>query len=136
GSIWTAYGGVPGVELSLPYLYSEGVRKGRLNLERLVEITSSAPAHFFGIADRKGRISPGFDADFAVLEQDETWTVRADDLHNLNRYTPLEGYELTGRVRATMVRGQLVYTREPDGAESFGKAGFGRWVRRETRVEL
>lgn len=135
GSIWTDYGGLPGVELSLPYLHSEGVRKGRLNLERLTEITSSAPARFFGIAGRKGRIAPGFDADFAVLDENMRWTVRAEDLHNLNRYTPLEGYELTGRVRATIVRGQRVYTREPDGSESFGEAGYGRWVRRETRGE-
>jgi allantoinase len=135
GTIWTDYGGVPGVELSLPYLYSEGVRKGRLNLERLTEITSSAPAHFFGVADRKGRIAPGFDADFAVLDENEEWTVRGPDLHNLNRYTPLEGRGLTGRVRATILRGQTVYARAPDGSESFGDAGYGRWVRRETRVK-
>ena len=134
-SIWTDYGGVPGVELSLPYLYSEGVRRGRLSLERLTEITSSAPARFFGIAERKGRISPGFDADFAVLDEKMRWTVRADDLHNLNRYTPFEGYQLTGRVKATILRGQRVYAREPDGSESFGEVGVGRWVRRETRVE-
>jgi allantoinase len=135
GSIWTDYGGVPGVELSLPYLYSEGVRKGRMDLQRLTEITASAPARFFGIAERKGRIAPGFDADFAVLDESERWTVRAEDLHNLNRYTPLEGYDLTGRVRATILRGRSIYSRGSDGTESFGETGYGRWVRRDTRVE-
>ena len=101
GSIWTDYGGVPGVETSLPFLYSEGVRKGRLTLQRLMEVTSAAPARFFGIEGRKGKIAPGFDADFVVLDENERWTVRADDLHYLNRYTPLEGRELVGRVRAT-----------------------------------
>jgi allantoinase len=134
GSIWTDYGGVPGVELSLPCLYSEGVRKGRLTLERLTEITSSAPARFFGIEDRKGRIAPGFDADFAVLDENETWTVRSADLHNLNRYTPLEGRTLTGRVRATILRGETVYARGRAGTEFFGKAGYGRWCRRRNRI--
>jgi len=134
GSIWTDYGGVPGVELMLPYLYSEGVRKGRITLERLAEVTASAPARLFGIDGRKGRIAPGFDADFVVLDEDERWTVRAAELHNLNRYTPLEGRELTGRVRATYVRGRQAYRREADGAETFGAPGSGEWVRRETHL--
>jgi allantoinase len=134
GSIWTDYGGVPGVELSLPYLYSEGVHGGKLDLERLTEITASAPARFFGIEARKGRIEVGFDADFVVLDPDERWTVRAEALHNMNRYTPLEGYELTGRVQATYLRGACVYERHADGSESFGSAGYGQRLRRETRL--
>ncbi len=142
GSIWTDYGGVPGVELSLPYLYSEGVLKGRITLERLAEITASAPARFFGIERRKGRIMPGLDADLVALDADDAWIVRAEGLHNLNRYTPLEGHELTGRVRAVYVRGEPVYLRgesaygsEAGGAERFSDPGFGQRVRRETRVE-
>ncbi len=134
GSIWTDYGGVPLVELSLPYLYSEGVRSGRITLERLTEITASAPAEFFGIESRKGRIAPGYDADLAVIDDHQTWTVRAADLHNLNRYSPFEGHEFTGRVHATYVRGEPVYMRNNDGSESFGAKGFGCRVRRETPV--
>ena len=131
---WTDYGGVPGVELMLPYLYSEGVRKGRISLERLTEITASAPARFFGIEVRKGRLAPGFDADFVVFDEKETWTVRARGLHNLNRYTPHEGQTFTGRVRSLYVRGERAYHREPDGAESFSPPGTGEWVRRESKV--
>lgn len=134
GSIWTDYGGVPGVELSLPYLYSEGVRRGRITLERLTELTASAPASFFGIERRKGRLEPGFEADLVVLADRETWRVRAEDLHNLNRYTPLDGYELTGRVRQVFVRGLPVYHREADGSEWFGDPGLGEHVRRESKV--
>ena len=130
GSIWTDYGGVPGVELSLPYLYSEGVRRGRISLERLTEITAAAPARFFGLEGRKGRIAPGHDADLAAIADDETWTVRSAGLHNLNRYTPLDGYELTGRVRQVYVRGEPVYRLLSDGRESFGRPGFGRYVHR------
>lgn len=132
GSIWTDYGGVPGVELLLPYLYSEGVAQGRITLERLVEITAAAPARFLGIEQKKGAIAPGLDADFVVFEPDETWTVEAEKLHNLNRYTPLEGKALTGRVRSVYLRGRRVYHRRRDGSESFAPPGTGEWVRRQS----
>ena len=134
GSIWTDYGGVPGVELLLPYLYSEGYRKGRISLDRLVQLVSKAPATFFGIEARKGRVAAGFDADLAVIDEDSTWTVRAGELHNLNCYTPFDGRTFAGRVATTFVRGVPVYDRSADGTESFGPAGFGRYVKRETRV--
>ena len=130
GSIWTDYGGVPGVELLLPYLYSEGVVAGRITLQRLTELLCSEPARFFGVDHRKGRLRPGCDADFVVFDEGARWTVKADALHNLNRYTPLEDFELTGRVRATYVRGQSVFERRPEGTEFFAPAGTGEWVRR------
>ncbi|MEE9207539.1 MAG: allantoinase AllB [Gemmatimonadota bacterium] len=134
GSIWTDYGGVPGVELSLPYLYSEGVRRARITLERLTELTAFAPARFFGIESRKGSLEPGFDADLVAFADQETWTVRPEDLHSLNPYTPLAGYDLTGRVRQTFVRGLPVYRLENDGREWFGDAGVGQHVKRESMV--
>ncbi|NNK47291.1 MAG: allantoinase AllB [Gemmatimonadetes bacterium] len=134
GSIWTDYGGVPGVELLLPYLYSEGYRKGRIGLARLVELVASAPASFFGVDSRKGALAPGFDADLAVIDEDASWTVSSEDMHNLNRYTPFEGRTLTGRVTATFVRGTRVFNRGAEGRETFGPPGFGRRVKRETMV--
>jgi allantoinase len=129
-SIWTDYGGVPGVELLLPYLYSEGVRRGRLSLARLTQVVSTAPARFFGLDHRKGALKPGLDADFVVLDETATWTVHARDLHNLNRYTPLEGRRLTGRVLATYLRGRCVFERRADGGEWFVPAGTGEFVQR------
>jgi allantoinase len=130
GSIWTDYGGVPGVETLLPYLYSEGVSAGRITLEQLVMRTAAAPAEFFGIDDRKGALLEGHDADFVVLDEDVRWSVQGSELHNLNRYTPFEGHQFTGRVRATYVRGQAVFERKADGRELFAPAGSGRWVQR------
>ncbi|MEN8164996.1 MAG: amidohydrolase family protein, partial [Acidobacteriota bacterium] len=128
GSIWTDYGGVPGVELLLPTLFSEGVAKGRITLERLVEITNRAPAEFFGVAHRKGRLEPGFDADFSVIDESSAWTVRAEELHNKNRYTPLEGMTLEGRIQETWVRGQRVFARD-DTEQEFALPS-GRFIRR------
>lgn len=130
GSIWNDYGGIPGVETLLPYLYSEGVSAGRMTLEQLVKHTSSHPARFFGIDDRKGALREGHDADFVVLDENVRWRVLGSELHNLNRYTPFEGHEFTGRVRATYVRGQAVYERKADGRELFAPAGGGRWIQR------
>ncbi|HYN40235.1 MAG TPA: allantoinase AllB [Thermoanaerobaculia bacterium] len=133
GSIWSDYGGVPGVELMVPYLYSEGVLKCRITLERMVELVSSEPARFFGVVSRKGRLEPGFDADFCVLDPDETWTVAPELLHNLNRYSPFAGQAFTGRVATTVVRGQTVFERRADGTETFLPPGMGRFVKREER---
>jgi allantoinase len=130
GSIWTDYGGVPGVELLLPHLWSEGVVAGRITLQRLTELLASEPARFFGVDHRKGWLRPGCDADFVVFDEGARWTVRAAALHNLNRYTPFENFELTGRVRATYVRGQCAFERRPEGTEFFCPAGTGEWVRR------
>jgi allantoinase len=134
GSIWSDHGGVPGVETLLPYLLGEGVKKRRITLERLVELTSAAPARFFGVSKRKGAIAAGFDADFVVVDEDERFTVRAALLHCKNRYTPFDGWNFTGRVRETWVRGERVYRREADGTESFAPPGTGRFLRREEPV--
>lgn len=130
GSIWTDHDGMPGVELLLPYLYSEGVCTGRITLERMVRLLSVEPARFLGINHRKGRLKRGLDADFVVFDEHETWTVRPEALHNLNRYTPFEGRLLTGRVRAVYLRGQCIYQRRPDGLESFAPQGTGEFVKR------
>lgn len=130
GSIWTDYGGVPGVELLLPTLYSEGFVKGRITLERLVEITSQAPAEFFGVGRQKGRLEQGYDADFSVIAEDKTWTIRADELHNKNRYTPLEGMTLEGRIQETWVRGRRVFVRDGHGNETFAEKPLGRFIKR------
>jgi allantoinase len=129
-SVWSDYGGVPGVELMLPYLFSEGVRGRRITLERLTQITASEPSRFLGIDHRKGQLRAGYDADFVVFDERRRWKVHAEDLHNLNRYTPLEGRELTGCVRSTFVRGRKVFDRADAGNVEFGESGFGTWVRR------
>lgn len=108
GSFWRDYGGIPGVELLLPWFYTAGVASGRVTLERLVELLCAAPARFLGIEGRKGSLRPGHDADFVVLRE-EDWVVRAESLHNLNRYTPFEGQTLATRVEQTWLRGEPVW---------------------------
>ena len=82
---------------------------------------------------------PVFDSDRPappVIDENDSWTVKAADMHNLNRYTPLEGKTFFGRVTATFVRGTRVFSLGRDGSGSFGPAGGGRRVKRESRVDL
>ena len=76
----------------------------------------------------KGDLAPGFDADIVLVDPDETFVVRAIDSPSQQGYTPFEGQSLTGRVKATLLRGELVF----DGSNVVGPAR-GLYLRRPTR---
>jgi allantoinase len=106
GNIWLAKSGFGGTEYLLPALVSEGTRRG-LPLNRIASLTSHNPARRFGL-NSKGDIAPGLDADLALVDPRATWTVRARDSESTQGYTPFEGIELSARVKATFLRGELV----------------------------
>jgi len=118
--------GVSNLETLLPMLYSEGVRKGRLTLARLVEILATAPARIAGMYPRKGVIAVGSDADLVVFDPDAPRTISAAELHSACDYDPYEGWEVTGWPEAVISRGELVFA---DGAV-MGSPGRGQLVRR------
>lgn len=126
GSFLDAPPGIGGTELILTVLLSEGVAKGRISLERLVEVTSTDPARLFGLYPRKGRLAPLAHADFVIVDPNEEWTVEPGRLHSLCDYTPYEGLRARGRVVLTMARGRVVYR----NGEFVGHAGTGRFLRR------
>src|SRR6202047_5114195 len=88
--------GVPGIELRVPLLFSEGVRKGRIDLNRFVALTAANHARLYGLYPRKGTIAVGADRDIAVWDPKRQDTVRAADIHDNVGYTPYEGMQLTG----------------------------------------
>ncbi|HZT63605.1 MAG TPA: dihydroorotase family protein [Burkholderiales bacterium] len=106
GNIWLAKSGFGGTEYLLPALVSEGTKRG-LPLGRIASLTSLNPARRFGL-NSKGDIAPGLDADLALVDPRETWTVRARDSESTQGYTPFGGLELSARVKATFLRGMLV----------------------------
>jgi allantoinase len=116
GSVWTDYGGIPGTGTLLPYLLSEGYLAGRLSLARFLEAVSSAAAARFGIDDRKGSIAVGKDADFVLVDTAAKTTVSGSRLYSKGRDTPFEGLTLKGAIRATYVRGGLVYDSAEDAS--------------------
>jgi allantoinase len=106
GNIWLAKSGFGGTEYLLPALVSEGTKRG-LPLARVAGLVSHNPARRYGL-NSKGDIAPGLDADLALVDPNETWTIRAKDSESTQGYTPFEGMELSARVKATFLRGMLV----------------------------
>ncbi|MHB8926419.1 MAG: dihydropyrimidinase [Bacillota bacterium] len=118
--------GIGGTELILTVLLSEGVAKGRLSLERVVQVTSSDPARLFGLYPRKGHVGPGADADFVIVDPEAEWTIAPGELHSLGDHTPYDGLRAHGRVVLTMSHGRVICR---DG-EFVGQAGAGRFLKR------
>jgi len=117
--------GAPGIETLLAIAYSEGVAKGRLSIERLVDVLATTPARLFGLT-RKGAIEAGRDADLVLFDPAARRTITAVDLHHTSDYTPYEGMSVTGAVRSVFVRGRPIIR---DGA-FVGERGYGRFVER------
>ena len=100
--------GVPGIELRMPLLYSEGVHTGRMTLEKFVALTSTDHAQMYGLAHRKGRIAVGLDADIAIWDPLRQTQVSTHMLHDRVGYTPYEGKSLTGWPTTVINRGRVV----------------------------
>ena len=99
--------GAPGIETLLTLLYSEGVARGRLSVERMVDLIATAPARRFGLAT-KGAVEVGRDADLVLFDPAAHRVVRAANLHHTSDYTPYEGLAVSGAVRDVLVRGRHV----------------------------
>jgi dihydropyrimidinase len=99
--------GVPGLAARLPILFSEGVVKGRIDLNTFVRITATNPARLFGLYPRKGSIAPGFDADLVLWDPARRVTLTNAHMQSVMDYTPYEGLEVTGWPVATLLRGRI-----------------------------
>jgi len=119
--------GAPGIETLLPVLFSEGVARGRLSAERLVQLTSEYPARALGLYPQKGTLLVGSDADLVVIDPRGKTRVRAAEQHTNSDYSLFEGWELSGRLEMSLVRGEVVLR---NGAIE-QKPGFGRFIPRE-----
>jgi len=115
--IWSAWGGISGVQTTLPVLLTQG-----LPLPAVANLTSANPARRLGLYPRKGALQPGSDADLVLLDADRTWTLSEDALLTRWKTSPFRGRQLRGRVEATLVRGTLVF----QGGAIVGRAGHGQ----------
>jgi dihydropyrimidinase len=117
--------GIPGLETRLPLLFSEGVGKGRISLNRFVRLTATNPAKLYGLYPRKGSISIGADADLVIWDPDCSVTIRNTDLHHNVDYTPYEGRVLTGWPKTVVSRGKVIIA---DG-KCHARPGQGQFLR-------
>jgi dihydropyrimidinase len=106
-------------------VHSEGVARGRITLERMVDLLSTTPAARFGMPI-KGALEVGRDADIVVFDPAARRMMRAADLHHTSDYTPYEGFKVEGEVRSVFVRGRPVI----DGGAFVGERGHGHFVER------
>jgi dihydropyrimidinase len=118
--------GLPGIELRLPLLFSEGVMAGRLSLQEFVALTSTNHASMYGLTGRKGAITVGADADLAVWNPNRDVTVTASMLHDNTGYTPYEGRKLKGWPEIVVSRGRVVVENNALHAER----GSGQFLKR------
>ncbi|HEX7074945.1 MAG TPA: amidohydrolase family protein, partial [Hyphomicrobiaceae bacterium] len=100
--------GIPGVETRLPILFSEGVKKGRIDINRFVALTATNHAKLYGLYPRKGTIAIGSDADIVLWDPERRLTIAQSLLHHGADYTPYEGFDVVGWPTLTMVRGRTV----------------------------
>ncbi|MDX2448695.1 MAG: dihydropyrimidinase [Desulfobacterales bacterium] len=122
--------GAPGIETLLMLMHTEGVVKGRISLERMVDVLSTGTARMFGLKD-KGEIIVGKDADIVVFDPDQKFTITQDKLHMNVDYTPYEGMEMTGMPYAVYSRGKRVAEWNGEQLAFVGKIGRGRFLKRE-----
>ncbi|HEU68379.1 MAG TPA: dihydropyrimidinase, partial [Candidatus Acetothermia bacterium] len=118
--------GLPGVELLLPLLRSEGVAQGRIGLRDLAWYLGEGPARAFGLWPRKGAIRAGADADLVLLDPGEEWTIRAKDLHMQTDFSPYEGLAVRGRVVGVLSRGEWL-ARDGEFLSQPGRGEFIPW---------
>ncbi len=122
-------GGAPGVEARVPLMFSEGVMKGRITVERFVDLVSTNPAKIFGIYPQKGALKVGSDADIVLIDPNKKITLTHSMLHENVDYTPYEGFELQGYPTLTMARGQVIVKDN----DFVGQAGTGHFIKRKKR---
>nr|WP_199298614.1 amidohydrolase family protein [Leptolyngbya sp. FACHB-17] len=108
-NIWLAKSGFGGTEYLLSGVLSEGSKRG-MSYDHMARLLCWNPAQRFGLW-QKGDIAIGYDADLVLVDPNERFVVRAAESFSKQGYTPFEGMELTGRVKQTMLRGNLIYDR-------------------------
>jgi dihydropyrimidinase len=118
--------GFMGIEERLALLYTYGVRAGRIDLNRWVQLTSANAARIFGLWPRKGTIAVGADADLVLWDPEATHTISARTHHSRCDYNVYEGFETVGAPTRVWVRGELAAA---DG-EFVGAPGRGRFITR------
>ena len=117
--------GIPGLETRLPLLFSEGVGKGRIDINTFVALTATNPAKIYGLYPRKGTIAVGSDADLVIWDADRELTITNAMLHHNVDYTPYEGMKIKGWPKMTLSRGEVIYG---DG-KLLAKCGRGRFLK-------
>jgi dihydropyrimidinase len=118
--------GAPGVEHRMELMYSEGVEKGRISLNKFVDTTSTAAAKIFGLFPQKGTTAVGSDADMVIFDPRVEHTLSAKTHHMNCDYSAYEGWKVKGKTRDTVLRGKVVI----ENGEANVDKGYGKYLKR------
>jgi len=119
--------GHPAIENRMELLYSEGVHKGRITLNKYVEVACTNAAKIFGLFPKKGTIAIGSDADLVLFDPLEKHTLSAATHHMNVDYSGYEGWELTGKVKTVLLRGEVAI----DQGKCLAEKGNGQFIKRK-----
>ncbi|MGE8206644.1 allantoinase [Heyndrickxia sp. NPDC080065] len=111
GNFFEGWGGISGAQSTLNIMLTEGYFKRNLPLEKIVELTSTNPAKLFGL-DNKGTIAAGYDADLTIINLNESFELKKEDLFYRHQHSPYVGKTFKGKVKTTIVAGQVVFENE------------------------
>ncbi len=118
--------GHPAIEHRMELIYSEGVDKGRISLNKFVEVNCTNPAKIFGMYPRKGTIAIGADADVVVFDPEKKHTISKDSHHMNADYSSYEGWEVTGKTETVLLRGNVAI----EDGKCHLKPGSGQFIKR------
>ena len=119
--------GHPAIENRMELLFSEGVNKGKISLNKYVEVASTNAAKIFGMFPKKGTIAVGSDADIVLFDPNEKHTLSASKHHMNVDYSGYEGWELTGKVKSVLLRGTVAI----NDNQCLVDKGFGQFIKRK-----
>ena len=118
--------GHPAIENRMELLWSEGVEKGNISANKYVEVTSTNPAKIFGMYPQKGCIAVGSDADIVIFDPNEEHKISAETHHMNVDYSAYEGWEVKGKCKTVILRGQVAI----DNGEVKIEKGYGQFIKR------
>lgn len=119
--------GHPAIENRMELLFSEGVNKCRISMNKFVEVACTNPAKIFGMFPRKGTIAVGSDADIVIFDPNEKHVLSAKTHHMNVDYSGYEGWEVTGKVKTVVLRGKVAI----DNNECLVEKGNGKFIKRK-----
>ncbi len=124
--------GMANLETVMPMLYSEGVRKKRLSLQRFAAVTAANPAKLMGLYPKKGTIAVGSDADIVVFDPEKPFTITHKAMHSKQDWELHEGFQVTGWPVMTLSRGEIIV----ENGKVLGQAGRGKLLKRKRFADM
>ncbi|CAN5333264.1 allantoinase AllB [soil metagenome] len=119
-NLQSAWGGISSLQLLLPIIWTAG-RSERITIPELSRWTSTEPARFLGLEKSRGEILPGKEASFVIWSPEENFAVDGSSLYHRHKITPYEGKVLHGKVKATWLRGRIIYSEKEFFDKPLGK---------------